>query len=286
MNSLKMKAVVYPTPFQYLHPSPRSKPPSEITWNQVSRVQRNAHLVLHDLQLPQIVEIAYALIESLESFYNDCEYLRWMNHPVPADANYYHLSAYEDTPSPNDSPYSDIEIITGYCLEKMGLKYLPAQIFAVWSLVKLDEMAEHYHHFHKNPKRIIDLEMAGGALCEAMEALAAAYSVERHRRMHAAIEETEASTKAKTKKDMAKHAAAGKAKKRDPFKAVVLKKYTQGKYQSPHDASVKIWEDARQNPENYPDCPLVKSRGQATVYDWIREAYPEHCKPRRQSTPA
>lgn len=260
MQAVKIRAVVYSAPFQYFHPL-KSRPPSDITWDHVARIQANARLALSDLTLPQIVEIADAITRSLESFYNDCEFLRWMGHAVPSGANYYNLHAEGDVPSPNDSPFSDVEIVAGYCLKHMALKYSPTQIFAVFALMKLDEMAERYHYYRKNPKRTVDLVMAGSALCEAMEALSAAYSAFRIKQ----AQENEKSVK----KRIAAHAASGRTKKYVALKEAVLKKYSAGKYPSPHAASVKIWDDIRANPDNYPTCHLVKSRGQATIYGWI-----------------
>lgn len=263
MQAVKIRAVVYSAPFQYLHPL-KSRPPSEITWDHVARIQANARMGLDGLKLPQIMQIADALVGSMESFYNDCEFLRWMGHDVPAGANYYNLHLAGDVPSPNDSPYSDVEIVAGYCLKHMALKYTPAQIFAVFALMKLDEMAERHHYYCKNPKRTVDLEMAGGALCEAMEALSAAYSAFRIKQ----AQENEKSVK----KRIAAHAASGRTQKYVALKEAVLKKYAAGKYPSPHAASFRIWDDIRANPDNYPTCHLVKSRAQATIYGWIRSA--------------
>ena len=263
MQAVKIRAVVYSAPFQYLHPL-KSRPPSEITWDHAARIQANARLALSDLTLPQIVEIADAITRSMELFYNDCEFLRWMGHDVPAGASYYNLHAAGNVPSPNDSPFSDVEIVAGYCLKHMALKYTPAQIFAVFALMKLDEMEERHRYYRKNPKRTVDLEMAGGALCEAMEALSAAYSAFRIKQ----AQENEKSVK----KRIAAHAASGRTKKYVALKEAVLKKYAAGKYPSPHAASVRIWEDIRTNSDNYPTCYLVKSRGQATIYGWIRTA--------------
>jgi len=125
-------------------------------------------------------------------------------------------------------------------------------------------MAERHLYYRKNPKRTVDLEMAGGALCEAMEALSAAYSAFRIKQ----AQENEKSVK----KRIAAHAASGRTKKYAPLKEAVLKKYSAGKYPTPHAASVRIWEDIRTNSDNYPTCYLVKSRGQATIYGWIRSA--------------
>jgi hypothetical protein len=263
MQAVKIRAVVYPAPFQYLHPL-KSRPPSEITWDHVARIQANARLALSDLTLPQIVDIADAITRSMESFYNGCEFLRWMGHDVPAGASYYNLHAAGNVPSPNDSPFSDVEIVAGYCLKHMALKYTPAQIFAVFALMKLDEMAERHHYYRKNLKRTVDLEMAGGALCEAMEALSAAYSAFR-------IKQAQENEKT-VKKRIAAHAASGRTKKYVALKEAVLKKYAAGKYPTPHAASVKIWGDICQNSDNYPPCHLVKSRAQATIYGWIRTA--------------
>jgi hypothetical protein len=260
MQAVKIRAVVYSAPFQYLHPL-KSRPPSEITWDHVARIQANARLALSDLALPQIVEIADAVTRSMESFYNDCEFLRWMGHAVPTGESYYNLHAAGNVPSPNDSPFSDVEIVAGYCLKHMALKYTPAQIFAVFALMKLDEMAERHHYYRKNPKRTVDLEMSGSALCEAMEALSAAYSAFRIKQ----AQENEKSVK----KRIAAHAASGRTQKYAPLKEMVLKKYAAGKYPSPHAASVKIWEDICQNLDKYPPCHLVKSRAQATIYGWM-----------------
>jgi hypothetical protein len=261
MQAVKIRAVVYSAPFQYLHPL-KSRPPSEITWDHVARIQASARNALGGLTLSQIVEIADAITRSMESFYNDCEFLRWMGHAVPEGASYYSLHAAGGVPSPNDSPFSDVEIITKYCLKHMALKYTPEQIFAVFALMKLDEMAERYHYYRKNPKRTVDLEMSGSALCEAMEALSAAYFASRIKQ----AQENEESVK----KRIAAHAASGRTKKYVALKEAVLKKYAAGKYPSPHAASVRIWDDIRANPDNYPTCHLVKSRAQATIYGWIR----------------
>ncbi len=56
MQAVKIRAVVYSSPFQYLHPL-KSRPPSEITWDHVARIQASARNALGGLTLSQIVEM-------------------------------------------------------------------------------------------------------------------------------------------------------------------------------------------------------------------------------------
>lgn len=263
--------LTFAKPFQHSHPV-KSTPVSDISWNYVARIQSNARLIISDMPMEKVMEIAEAISEGLDSFYNDCEYLRWMGHELPSGTRLFDIyeSDSADYPSPNDVPYSDVEIVSGYCIKLQSLtKHKPAQIFAVFALMKLDDMAARYVRFKKQFRNVIDLEMSGMDLCDAMEALSTAYHAENIGHVRQAIKQTEISIKKQTKTQIAKHAAAGRTKKYAPIRTAVLKKYTSKKYASPNAASFKIWEDICKNKDSYPENPLSQSRGRATVYSWL-----------------